>query len=619
MEKKQNLKFILAIVLLSTLISFSLELFFNRNVLLKNNLYKAKVIEKKDVKKNGKWYQTTSKEAYILLELKESWVNKVQFNYQSSQDFLWKLEYNSEGIENTSSSLIHKSVRKVGKNIDSHQIKISFYNKNLKIGDFAVNNKIYINYSRMLVIFLSLFGIFIIIKYRKYFLNHLEKAFLFIVLTTGCLLIITTPKNVYTSWDDHIHLKNSYVFLNSDVSKFSSALKIENTHHKIEDSFFTTQEERNELYHSLNQIHKKTRNHQIQINNYSNKYNKLVYLPFYLGFKVADICHMNYILSFIMAKLLNFLCYVLLMFLAIKISTYAKKLIFFISLLASNLFLATQFSYDPMITASITLGLAFFLRLLEDEKMNKKYLFLFICCIIWASLPKAIYCPLLLLILFIPNSKFDNKKQAIVFKIITTLIMLLLMSTFILPFFMGEVAGDIRGGNTNASEQLRLILQNPFGYGKTLLKFFIKNGQSLLIGEKTFISFAYLDSYISPFISFIYISNLIFLLYLLFSDSFSKKVISNKIKIVFSVIYMGISVLIATAMYLSFTEVGIKDIAGVQTRYFIPLLLILLFIMAPTKNKIKKEKKSDPILLLLLPYCTLMLANFIMVYKAVGI
>ncbi len=46
-------------------------------------------------------------------------------------------------------------------------ILISFYNKNLKIGDFAVNNKIYINYSRMLVIFLSLFGIFIIIKYRK--------------------------------------------------------------------------------------------------------------------------------------------------------------------------------------------------------------------------------------------------------------------------------------------------------------------------------------------------------------------------------------------------------------------------------------------------------------------
>ena len=197
--------------------------------------------------------------------------------------------------------------------------------------------------------------------------------------------------------------------------------------------------------------------------------------------------------------------------------------------------------------------------------------------------------------------------------------MLLLMSTFILPFFMGEVAGDIRGGNTNASEQLRLILQNPFDYGKTLLKFFIRNGQALLIGEKTFISFAYLDPYISPFISFIYISNLIFLLYLLFSDSFSKKVISNKMKIVFSVIYMGISVLIATAMYLSFTEVGIKDIAGVQTRYFIPLLLILLFIMAPTTNKTKKEKMVNPILLLLLPYCTLMLVNFIMVYRSVGI
>lgn len=619
MEKKQNLKFILGILFLSVFMSFSLELFFNRNVLLKNNLYSAKIIETKDLEKNGKWYQTTSKDAYILLELEEPLVNKIQFHYQTNQDFLWKFEYNREIIENTSSSLIHKSVRKIGKNIDNRQIKISFYNRDLKIGNFAVNNKIYINYSRMLVIFLSFFGIFMIIKYRKYFLNHLEKAFLFIVLITGCLLIITTPKNVYTSWDDHIHLKNSYIFLNSDVSKFSSALKIVHTHHKIEDSFFTTQEERCELYHGLNRIHERTKDYKIQINNYSNKYNKLVYFPFYLGFKVADICHMNYITSFIIAKLLNFLCYVILMFFAIKISTYAKKLIFFISLLASNLFLATQFSYDPMITASITLGLAFFLRILEDKKVNKKYLFLFICCIIWASLPKAIYCPLLLLVLFIPNSKFDNKKQAIMFKVMTLLIMLLLMSTFILPFFMGEVAGDIRGGNTNASEQLRLIIKNPFDYGKTLLKFFIRNGQSLLIGEKTFISFSYLDPYISSFISLIYISNLVFLLYLLFSDSFSKNVISNKIKIVFSVIYVGISVLIATAMYLSFTEVGIKDIAGVQTRYFIPLLLVLLFIIAPTNNKIRKEKKVDPIFLLILPYCTLMLVNFIMVYRAVGI
>ena len=71
-------------------------------------------------------------------------------------------------------------------------------------------------------------------------------------------------------------------------------------------------------------------------------------------------------------------------------------------------------------------------------------------------------------------------------------------------------------------------------------------------------------------------------------------------------------------MYLSFTPVGNSTIEGVQTRYFIPMLPLLLFIISPASNKVKKDNSSN-ILLILIPYCILMLISILFVFKGVGI
>ncbi len=619
MKIRNKIIFIFVIALIAFFISFCVELFFNRKVITKNNLESVEIIDFKDIQKDGKWYKTISNDAYMVVKIKDEYVNKFNFDYQFSEDFLWEIEYNDERISHQSSNLINQAIRSINTNVQNKTIKLYFHQSDIKVKNIMINNKIYINWSRQLVLFLLILGSFLLIYYRKYFFNYLEKAFLFIGLIGGILMIIVSPKNVYTSWDDQIHLENAVAFLNSEYVPFSFALRLVEQHYKIDGSTFQTQEEKIAVYKKLNKLHNETRENLLQINRYGNKYNKFVYFPYYIGIQIANIFHFEYIGTFILAKLMNFLCYILLMYFAIKISTYAKKIIFIISLFVSNIFLATQFSYDPTITASITLGLALFLRLLEMEKINKKYLLLFIGCIIWGSLPKAIYAPLLLLILFIPNQKFDSKKQAYIIKSLVCITTILLMSTFVLPFFMGSVAGDARGGNTNASEQLSLILHNPLNYCKILLKYLIVSGPNNLIGDVLFTGTAYLRGYTSSVSSLIYITNLILLLYFLFHDNYDKKVISNKIKIVFGIVYLGIFVLIATAMYLSFTPVGANGIAGIQPRYFIPMLLVLLLILAPTKNIKIKQKNSSNILLLLIPYFSLMIINFFIVYRGLGI
>lgn len=618
--KKKKLKYIMLIVIISLTLSFLMELFFNRNVIFLNDTKKAKVLEIHGLEKKGKWYQTTKKDAYIIMNFNTDYMNKLCFHYQSKKDFLWDIEYQDEKILNSSSELIHQAIRKLGKRIPDQTIKIHFHEKNIKVSNFYVDNKIGINLIRLLVMFSTCFGVAILVLYRKYFWKHLEKAFLFIGMVSGIMMILTVPKNVFVSWDDQIHIKHAYEFMNSEFSDFSPALRLVTTHYKIDGSAFQTQEEKILAYQELNRLHFTKSKDKIQVNNYGAKYNRVVYLPFFIGFEIAKLLKLNYITTFILAKLLNFLCYVFLIYLAVKVSTYAKKMIFLISLFTSNIFLSTQFSYDPTIIASIMLSIALFLRILEDPKLSKKYLLWFILCIIWASLPKAIYSPLLLLLLFIPNKKFDTKKQAYLFKGIIVMLTLLLMSTFVLPMLSGSVSGDPRGGETNASLQFRFILNNPLRYLKILTKFFILNGATLTFGDSAFISLSYLNDFVEPIIPLLYTINFILLLYVVFSDKFDKKIISNKMKTVFGICLIGISILISTALYISFTPVASETIAGVQTRYFIPLLILLLLILKPTsKNKQDIKDKNQNILILLIPFLSLMLTNFLLVYMGIGI
>ena len=90
--------------------------------------------------------------------------------------------------------------------------------------------------------------------------------------------------------------------------------------------------------------------------------------------------------------------------------------------------------------------------------------------------------------------------------------------------------------------------------------------------------------------------SLIYLLFVTFTNYISKKRISKGIKAVLGVLLVGMYVLIPTALYLSFTEVGSSTIEGVQPRYYICLLLPLLLILTPNKKRKKIDNGYLPII-----------------------
>ena len=130
---------------------------------------------------------------------------------------------------------------------------------------------------------------------------------------------------------------------------------------------------------------------------------------------------------------------------------------------------------------------------------------------------------------------------------------------------------------------------------------------------------AYIESMLTPLTQILYLVSLVFILRVAFQTPLDKKIITNKIKIALLLALIALWLLITSAMYLSFTEVGNTTIEGVQARYFIPTLLPLLLLLRKTEKNPKEEKNDKDIALLLIPLIILIAMVVMFIYKGCGV
>lgn len=589
MKNRKSFVTVLLIFVIALIISFAAEiLIFNRNAIF-NNTYneKLKVIRTKGFTKKNNYYVSNNDDSYILLKGNKKYVNKLSFNYHSEYDFTWDYIASNKSIQkeesNCVSGIIDKTVRKIDIK-DLNAIKLKFHNKGIKVSNFTASNNLLINIPRLILIFLSLFLFIVIIKFFPYIKNNIDKTFVFIGVTFGFLFIILTPVCLVTSYDDQVHFHRMYTLLDGKSSNWTYAGRYFN-HLVIGNHEKYKSYEEIKLYKQfLNENNDKKS--EIKVDNMDSNidYTDLIYLPFSIGYKIASVLGFSFVNCIYISKLFNLIFYIIIMYFAIRIIPFAKKIVFFIGLLPTNIYLASQFSYDSTITAGVIISFAAFLNIRNNEKVDLKNLLVFVLGITWASLPKVIYCPLLLLLLFIPTSWFNSKNQAKIIKIGIIILFLLTMSTFVLPVLTSSVAGDSRVEGTSVAGQFKHILSNPLSYGKLLVIETIDNFDSMFFGYNTFSRLGYLngDTYFFDLSNFVLLFTI---LYLTFTDAIDKRVIDKKQKLILSILLIGIWCLIWSALYLSWTPVGAPRISGVQSRYFIPILVPLLIMFIPNSKK----------------------------------
>ena len=197
-------------------------------------------------------------------------------------------------------------------------------------------------------------------------------------------------------------------------------------------------------------------------------------------------------------------------------------------------------------------------------------------CIILSQC-KIVYLPLCMLLLLLPKEKFKSKKDRII-KILFILIMVLILS-----FVWLKIASVFLKSNyVSSSKQITYIIENPFRYFMIFLRTMNKNFQTYI--------FQFLGTYLGWLdiivpVTYIII-NLVFILFLMIRSDDKDVILSFKDKLLLMIIFLLVIVLIFTSLYVQWTKYKNGIIEGVQGRYFLPIVILVPFIIS---NKIFKN------------------------------
>ena len=554
----------------------------------------------------------------ISLKLDKSYVNKLIINYSADENVKVKINYKSNNgydkyikseIDDTFSKERNRLVINFNKKIDTVTINSDSLEK-LHIKSVCNDFQVHFNIYRFIFVFLLLLLLSLsYFFYRNKIINkQLHFLYFLISLFFGISIICFQPATTFASWDDQIHYMNSYSLFGHKINwRAGDVLMYDNDPENIKT---INSAEENEDYSNY-------MNNQSKFDHFSESeisYGKVGYVFFGIILFIGRIFNLSFTFYFKFAKIFNLIFYSLGMAYVIKKAKIGKKTIFGIALIPTVVFLSSQYSYDHFVTLGIFLSTVQIINTFVDEKekIDFKWMVIFLVGILGACFIKAVYVVFILLFLLVPKERFVNKKQMIKLRFLIFIVFLLIMSTFVLPTINGSFVADYRGGDTSVSKQLALILKHPFAYLEVLKNTMFKEFVYKFFGIYTIGSFAYLGNVSSN----CYLVYLIYLIVLACSDKSSYHI---SVKERFSILFVLLCtiLLIWTALYLAFTPVGNSSIGGVQGRYFIPIMYALYLCFSSSSKKNVKNGFNDLLIvfvpifvlsfvvysLLLVPFC----------------
>lgn len=425
------------------------------------------------------------------------------------------------------------------------------------------------------VLFCLVYGV----VYRDLLKTRIEACVALLILLLGTVFVVAEPATIGDSWDEGIHYGRAMMM------SYDFELNIPDAECKVLDDEPKAMEKYDTGEYSKWEKVMEDRAVNPTDSLYGAcrpKYTTLVYIPSAILLLLSRALHLPFLLQLRIGKYGFLLLYAFLTYLAMKKLKGGKMLVATIMLLPQMLFMTSHYSYDTWVVSWLVLSMSCFIYELQniDKKLNVKNVILMMVSFFVGVSPKLIYIPLMLLFLFMPKSKFESKKQRIIYYTFIIVIVLWVLAMFMLPFFMasGATATDKRGGSdVDSSKQLALILGDIGGYLVVCWNFF-----------KKYVSFADWGSMTSllayngkvPF----EITSTVMLMVAAFTDKCEEDANMRWYhRGITAILSIGITLLIITALYISYTPVGADTVNGCQTRYLLPLLFPMLYCVGSSK------------------------------------
>ncbi|MDD5464072.1 MAG: DUF2142 domain-containing protein [Candidatus Moranbacteria bacterium] len=311
------------------------------------------------------------------------------------------------------------------------------------------------------------------------------------------------------------------------------------------------------------------------------------------GLKLGQGTGLSALASFYLARVLTLLLSIALFYWAIKVVPFGKIIFLIVGLLPMTIRQFASLSYDGVAIAFAALFLAYVLKLaMEKEKFltKKNILFLLILSLFGLNV-KLGYFALSFLIFILPMSKFKNKRNYW----LTTLGFVAINVAFLLV--IRSIFKDIAPPDwTNPAEQMKFILFAPFHFLYAVFDSYY--GASGFVPHLEGMIFKVGNG--ASFESWLYV--LTFFGGLIFIKNTDEEVeLSFRQRAIMLTVFLMNFTLIYLALYLGWSKVGAEKVSGVQGRYFLAIVPLLIFTFYKAKFSFKFQwiKKNLNLLLVI--------------------
>lgn len=318
------------------------------------------------------------------------------------------------------------------------------------------------------------------------------------------------------------------------------------------------------------------------------------YIPSALGLRIGQVAGMSALGSFYLGRLFNLVASILLVWWAIQILPFGKIIFLVVALLPMAVRQFASVSYDALLIAAVMAFVAYILRLASetDKKISRKDTTILLALSLIGLNVKLGYLSLTPLIFLLPQVKFSSVRKywAYCGAFVTLNVGMFLA---VRSFFV-----DIAVPNwTDPAAQMQFVLHNPL--------YFLQLVFERVFSESNF--FVYIYSVIFKLGSgdgldwWVYLLVLIGALVLIKSESEKVWLTVRQRWLIFGVFFANF-VLVHLALYVGWTSVGAGHITGVQGRYILPIVPVLLLSLykAPISFRFEWLRKNRNVAILLL-------------------
>lgn len=428
---------------------------------------------------------------------------------------------------------------------------------------------------------------------RKVIWKDIAVSFAVIALICGMYFTYVVTPLTGVSWDDQIHYWNT-LSLTQKIDGFKSSADeiMVNSAYEIGHAKKGLHKDKWKSY--VNMLESKYQSRELAQKDTSGiGISTISYIPAAIGILFGRSLGLSWAHVFDMGKIFNLLVYIGVFTIAIRKVRYGKLFLAIIGLIPTNLFMACSYSYDPWVTAWTGLGLAYLVSFLQtpDKKIEIKEYILMLLCFALGCMPKAVYFPMILPALFIPSSRFKNSKQAFAIRTALVTVCLALVASFVLPIIHagGFGVGDTRGGTTvNSTLQVQFILSHPLEtlniFWNFIRDYFFLDTNSSTVNAVT--SMAYLGTGKG----WVWVMMVLFAVGMM--DREEESSCDWRLRIMGFLGLIITIILIVAALYVSFTPVGSKEVAGVQPRYLLPFIFPAFYFMGTPGNSLNRHKSE---------------------------